>query len=181
MGTYTSVIKERFLRAISDADDAPMAMEGLTRNNDPDIRALGMMAEAVRESLQKADAAPLRDAMNAFDRLPQTSFWSSLMDEAARTVLAKALAINDYAPSKAGMVEHGVAMAARAVSYGFPASDETIALVRKARDQDKSVRMLADAVLRRNDAQKPQESGDRAFKGKKNSKPAGRKGQRAAG
>lgn len=180
MVEYTAVIRERFLLAMSDSPDAASAMENLSRHGDPDIRRLGAAAMELKGALQNSDSAALGNAMKSFNAMPQTNFWSSIIDDAARMVLEKALSMDRGAKSRNVMVECGVAMAAYAVSYGFAVSDETISLVKKARGENKAVGWLADEVLRRNEAQKPQVAGSSAFKGKPGGKSEARKNLRAA-
>jgi hypothetical protein len=180
MVDYTAVIRKRFLLAMSDASDAASAMDSLSRHEDPDIRRLGAAAKDLKDAIRNADAAALGKAMKSFNAMPQTNFWSSIIDDAARMVLAKALSMDKGTKPRTEMIECGVAMAAYAVSYGFAGSDETAARIREARDENKMVRWIVDGVLRRSEAQKPQEAGESAFRDRKNSKPAGKKGQRAA-
>jgi hypothetical protein len=180
MREYTEVIREKFAQAVAGGNDAAAAMEGLLQNSDPDIRKLAVAAAALRESMEKQDAAPLADAMKAFDTLPQTSFWFSIMDYAATAVLGKALSMKDDSSARGAMLQNGIAMVARSVSYGFPASDKAIELVKRARESGGYAKWLSDFVLQRNEAQRPSDDGKSAFR-KKGDANAAAKRRRATG
>lgn len=157
-----------------------MALQGLEKNGDPDIRRLAPFALAVREAVKNESAAPLENALKASALLPMTSFYSSVIDDAARIVLEKAFSMPSGKDGRADLISKGVALAAVAASSGFFLSERTSELLKKARKEEKSIAGLADLVLRRNEAQTPQPPDKGAFKDAQKAKPRARKGKREA-
>lgn len=156
-------LKVAFFSLISDsrAEKRQSAFQSLSSNPDPDVRKLAGLGQIIWEV--SAGARPpesLGDVTKAFRDMTMSSFSAQIMEAAGQTLLASA-SIKEGA-DKITMLKSALGIISLSMSEGNPVSEQTIRLVRDAR-QAMPGYSLIDFILTRNESLAPRPSDAEEF------------------
>jgi len=149
--------KELYYALIADVrpERRQQAAERLSGSPDGHVKKLAAIGQDVARVVhESADPKILEQAIKTLNTLPITDFWNGFSETAGQTILMKAS--TEKSKRATALREYGLKIIRMAQNAGFPLSDTSIGLVKKAKKEDERLRDVADDIVRLNASYSPE-------------------------
>ncbi len=149
--------RELFFRlaASPDSGERRRAFDDLQKSGRPDGEKIALVGFSVSKFVTgSAGPSALAEAMKIGQSISYTDFNNAFFEIAAQILLGMGASMEAGARRRSA-VEWGLAMMRRAMFGGFPISDESIDMMRRAKDAELSLSAVADSLIMHNESLLP--------------------------
>ncbi len=131
------------------------AFDLLASSTNEDARRMAVIGAAINEAFSKqSDPAVFSEATKELESFRMTSYFAGIIETAGQVMLLRSAEIHD--PEKrVGVMEVALEIITYSMAEGFPVNDETIKLVREAKEKEPGIIEAADFLLIRNGSLRP--------------------------
>jgi hypothetical protein len=163
----------------SRAQKREEALRQLVESGDQYLKRIAEAGAAIAKVVcEGADAKTLGEAAEKLSGLPMSDYWKKYLEVSGQVLIDRGLAM-ERSEKRSAILESGMKLMAGAMSGGFPLSDASIELVKKARDAEPALQEAAGSIVVLNSHLIPSEEFPEAREKKK--RPAGFRPTRKAG